>query len=200
MVDGPVTLRQEEQMLIVERPGELKHQTPIEGNDFFPQPTAIPETGTTYIKKHAEWVTCPTCNKEHHQEHQDLYQILGVTTQQIRFARERFLSMLKHIEWAVASEDYRYRSSDGRTGVSLSLIDEFLILQARDGYSVARYREPFTKEEGWQQSVLIPAKQLKQALQLLPKKMDVSLEAIFVQYQHAKRDGQDVLDVTPSAR
>jgi DNA polymerase III sliding clamp (beta) subunit (PCNA family) len=83
---------------------------------------------------------------------------------------------------------------------SLSLSDGFLILQARDGKSYARYREPFTREEGWQQSVLIPAKQLKQALQLLPKKTDVSLEAVFVQHQHVKRDGQDVSDAKSSAR
>jgi len=200
MVDGPVTLRQDGQVLIVERPGELKHQTPIEGNDFFPQPPAIPEKGTNYSKNERQWVTCPTCGQGHSQEHQDLYQILGVITQQIRFARERFLSTLKHIEWAVASEDRRCRSDDGRTGVFLSLFDGFLILQARDGYSVARYREPATSGGDFQQSVLIPAKQLKQALQLLPRKMDVSLEAIFVQHQHVKRDGQDVLDIALSTR
>ena len=210
MFDGSVTLRREEQAVIVERPGELKQQTPVEGtSDFpeapvvtrlFPEAAVAVEVGATYTRKETQWGNCPTCNSRERKDYVDLYQIIAVTSQRACIERERLFSMFKQIEWAVASEnDYDYQGRNC-TGVYIGLNDEMLLLQARDRHSIAQCREPLPHVENWEHGVLIPAKQLKRALQLLPKKAEVHLEAILLQHQHIKRDEENVPDTAPFIR
>lgn len=189
--DGPVTLRKKKHMLIVERQGELKQQIPIEGTDSFPQVATLPVEGTTYTKKETTWGDCPTCGSHRYaKEHVDLYEILSVFTQQARIGRECLLTLFNQIAWAVGT-------SDGCTGVYLTLSDGRLSLQAHDKSSVVQCREPKPSGENWQQGVLIPATLLKRALHLLPELADIRVETILTRHQHHKRNDEEVADTHP---
>ncbi|GHP00633.1 hypothetical protein KSF_106800 [Reticulibacter mediterranei] len=191
--DGLVTLRQEEQILIVEHLGDLKRQTPIAGTSDFPGEVAGLEEGATYTKKEIHWGNCPTCGSRERQEHLDLYRIVARTTQQARLERECFVSMFNRVKWAVGSRDEQ--RGQALTGVHLSIKGGEILLQACNRTCIAQCREPLPDTRDWEHGVLIPAKQLKHVLKLFPpQEGELSLEAVFEQYQRIKRDEEEVSD------
>ncbi|GCE31975.1 hypothetical protein KDA_74590 [Dictyobacter alpinus] len=210
MFDGSIALRREEQAVIVERPGDLTQQTPVEGTSISPDTTVVtslfsegtvhPEVGATYTRKESQWGNCPTCGRSEHKEQVNLYRLAAVMTQQARVGRDQLFSMFKQVAWAVASEDDYGNGDQGRTGVYLSLKDEVLLLQARDGHCLAQRWAELPGAEDWEHAVIIPARPLERALQLFPKKSDILLEAVLLQHQHVKKDEEDILDAEPFMR
>lgn len=207
MFEGQVTVRQEEQAIMIEQlKGEIQLQTPVEGtSDFpggrtrashFPEETVAPEVGATYTTNETTHEECPACGTRKRKEWKDSYQISAVTTQHACVSQELLRSMVKQVAWAVADEE----TGRGSRGIYLSIEDGTLLLQARDGKSLAQRWEPLPGAERWEHEVILPAKQVQHLLRLFPKEADIHLEAVFLHHQHILRDEEPVTDAAPCVR
>lgn len=187
--DGKVTLRREESAMIVSQPGNLTHQSPVDG--VTRELTSPPELeGSTYTQAETTYEACALCSTRNSKHHTNTYRINRTVTQTVRATWGSITSLLNRVKWAVSDYDYYHQ---GRIGILIGLTDDVLSFRSADGRAAVIAREALSGGGSWEHEILSFGDQFVRALRLFPKNAEIVVEATIAEHQQIKSDDEDVL-------
>jgi len=159
---------------------------------------ALPTPGETYTSQTWESTDCLACGKSSAKRVNHTYQIGDLHIQEVKLPEGAVSDLFAPIAHVPTKP-----SDDGNqalTGMYIGLKDGRFTVFAGNRSGAVRSSLAIEGSGSWKHGVLLPAKELFQAIKVIPPTSEVVIQAIFSQHRHILSDGVEVVDATTTSQ